>query len=76
MVAVAIFFVLFTISNRPEIIVELWPLPYIKFAVYLLRLFQLFGFMAGVIITFFFGYDAEKVSAEKKAGNLKKNLKN
>ena len=55
MVVVAIFFVLFTISNRPEIIVELWPLPYtLNLPLYLLLLVSaFFGFIAGVIITFF-----------------------
>ena len=79
MVVVAVFLVLFTISNRPEIIVELWPLPYtLNLPLYLLLLVSdFFGFMAGVIITFFSSGTMRKNfrKAEKKAGNLEKELK-
>ena len=79
MVVVAVFLVLFTISNRPEIIVELWPLPYtLNLPLYLLLLVSAFlGFIAGVIITFFSSGTMRKNfrKAEKKAGNLEKELK-
>ena len=79
MVVVAVFLVLFTISNRPEIVVELWPLPYtLNLPLYLLLLVSaFFGFMAGVIITFFSSGVMRKNfrKAEKKAGNLEKELK-
>ena len=73
------FFGPFTISNRPEIVVELWPLPYtLNLPLYLLLLVSaFFGFMAGVIITFFSSGTMRKNfrKAEKKAGNLEKELK-
>ena len=79
MVVVAVFFVLFTISNRPEIVVELWTLPYtLNLPLYLLLLVSaFFGFIAGVIITFFSSGTMRKNfrKAEKKAGNLEKELK-
>ena len=79
MIVVAVFLVLFTISNRPEIAVELWPLPYtLELPLYLILLVSAFiGFMAGVIITFFSSGPTRKNfrKAERRAGDLEKELK-
>ena len=78
MVVVGILVVLFAISNRSTVILELWPLPYfVPFPFYgAVLIAAILGFLGGAIIAWFsLGRTRRKArKAAQKASGLEKNL--
>ena len=78
MIVVGIVVVLFAISNRSTVMLELWPLPYfIPFPFYgAVLIAAILGFLGGAIVTWFSsGRTRRKArNAAQKASGLEKNL--
>jgi len=78
MLVVGVLVVLFAISNRSTVMLELWPLPYlIPFPFYgAVLISAIVGFLGGAIVAWFSaGRTRRKArSAAQKASGLEKNL--
>ena len=78
MIVVGIFVVLFAISNRSVVILELWPLPYlVPFPFYGAVLVAAFvGFIGGSVVAWFSagGMRRKARHAARKASGLEKDL--
>ncbi len=78
MIVVGILVVLFAISNRSTVMLELWPLPYlIPFPFYgAVLIAAILGFLGGAVVAWFSGGRTRRKArnARQKASGLEKNL--
>ena len=78
MVVVGILVVLFAISNRSTVILELWPLPYfVPFPFYgVVLIATMVGFLGGAIVAWFSASKTRRKArtAAQKASGLEKNF--